>query len=75
MAEVLSYHKNFTVRRLALQLIGEFLLWGDLEALLIINFTEYLSMIANRVVEAHKKVGRTGVFCFYPEIENQNREK
>ena len=30
LAEILAFHKNFGVRKCALQLISDFIFWGDL---------------------------------------------
>ena len=70
---MLSFHKNFSVRRIALQLITDFLLWGDLEALLLINYTEYFTLLGTKILEAEKRKEKTGIFCFMPEIDGETR--
>lgn len=47
--------------------------FGDLEALLLINFTEYFSIVGSKVMEAQLKAKKLGVFCIYPEIDGQGR--
>jgi hypothetical protein len=75
LADIFCFHKLFTIKKNALHLISEMLFFGDLEALLLVNFTEYFSIIGSRVIEAHRRKSRLGVFCIFPEIDGQAREK
>ena len=40
LIDILAYHLSFDVRIKALKLYDRLILWGDVEALLVINFTE-----------------------------------
>lgn len=66
LGDIFCFHKNFIVKRNSLQLISEMIFWGDLEGLLMINFTEYFGIIASRIIEAKQKSHRMGVFCIFP---------
>jgi len=67
-AEVMCFHKYFSVRINALQLLSEFVFWGDLEALLLINYTEYFTAVGSKIIESQEKFRKTDIFCLFPEI-------
>jgi hypothetical protein len=75
LAEILCFHRHFAIRKNALELISELVFWGDLEALLLLNYTNYFETIASGLLEAQRRKSTTGVFCLFPELEGQTREK
>lgn len=42
LVEIIANHLNFTIRIQALRLLDRMVLWGDVEALLVLNFTDHL---------------------------------
>jgi hypothetical protein len=74
MAEIFCYHNNFRIKRDALLIINDVLYSGDLEALVILNFTEYFKIVALKVADAslHAKFNKVVIF---PEVTGQTEEK
>lgn len=70
LAEILCFHNNFRIKRMALQLIGEMVVWGELEALLLANYTEYFKTIAEKIMESKARESTTRPYLF-PEVEGQ----
>jgi hypothetical protein len=75
LAEVIAYCEHFNIRTRALKLIDSFILWGDVEALLVVNYTEHAQLVIKSIwnVEGHNNLD-AGKFI-YPEIEGQKEEK
>lgn len=42
LVEIMTNHLNFSIRIQALRLMDRMVLWGDVEALLVLNFTDHL---------------------------------
>ena len=45
LIDILTHHLSFEIRVRALKLFDKLILWGDVEALLVINFTENVELI------------------------------
>lgn len=74
LAEIFCYHNNFRVKRDALAIITEVLYSGDLEALVILNFTEYFKIVALKVADASLHA-RFNKLIIFPEVAGQAEEK
>jgi hypothetical protein len=53
LIDILAYHLSFDVRVNALKLFNRMVLWGDVEALLVINFTENIETIIKAFWQVH----------------------
>lgn len=64
LAEIFCYHNNFRVKKDCLTLINDILYSGDLEALVILNFTEYFKIVALKIADAslHIKFNKLVIF-------------
>ena len=64
LAEIFCYHNNFRVKRDALTIITDVLYSGDLEAVVILNFTEYFKIVALKVADAalHARFNKMVIF-------------
>ena len=49
----MAYHTDFEVRTKALRVINNLIRWGDLEALLVVNFTGYVQTIVQLLWKDH----------------------
>ena len=64
LSEVLCYHSNFRIKCESLRIINDVFFSGDLETLVIINFTEYFKVIALKIADATIKMRFNKIIIF-----------
>ncbi len=75
LVEIMANHQNFSIRIQALRLLDRMVLWGDVEALLVLNFTDHLEQIIKAVCEIRGEVSLEEGSFIYPDIPSQFRQK
>ena len=73
LLEILLYHHSFRVKREIILWLMKLFEQGNLETIVILNFTEYFRIISLKILESKGKFKNYSVF--YPEIVGQDREK
>ena len=71
MAEIIASHESFTIRLRALKLFDSFILWGDIEALLVVNYTEHIQLVVRSIWNIEGQKGLQAGRDIYPGIEGQ----
>jgi hypothetical protein len=66
---------NFTVRRHALGLLNELFVWGDVEAIMIVNEGEAVERVYERILEVKGSSDLGRGAQIYPEIKGQLEQK
>lgn len=71
----MTYNPNFKIRARALELLDKFILWGDVEALLVVNFTEHVQTIVKTIWKVKGELSIDYGKNIYPDVEGQAQEK
>ena len=58
----MTFHTDYEVRSRALKIMSKLIRWGDIEALLVVNFTDHVQVIAQSLWKEH----------FYPSEDAQS---
>ena len=45
VADVISYSQSFEIRLRGLRVLDSLILWGDIEAVLVVNYTEHIQLV------------------------------
>jgi hypothetical protein len=75
LIDIMAYHLSFDVRVKALRLFDRLILWGDVEALLVANFTENIESIIKAFWQVRGERSLDEGRHIYPEIEGQQAKK
>ena len=75
LVEIMANHQNFTIRIQALRLLDKMVLWGDVEALLVLNFTDHLEQIVKAVCEIRGEISLEEGRFFCSDIPQQFQQK
>lgn len=75
LIDIIAYHSNFDIRIKALKLFDRMIAWGDVEALLVANFTENIETIIKIVFQVQGERAIEEGRHIYPEIGGQELKK
>lgn len=72
---MLDFIDDFRVKSRALQLLNELILWGDIEAVITVNYTEYFEKVFREVMKVDGAKGVKKGEGIYSEVKGQYEEK
>lgn len=75
LIDIIAYHLSFDIRIKALRLLDRMVLWGDVEALLVINYTENTESIIKAFWQVRGEKSLEEGKHIYPEINGQQAKK
>ena len=51
LAEIVDFVEDISIKNKALTIINEFILWGDIEAVITVNYTDYFQNIFKEILK------------------------